>query len=125
MKLFVPIIAVAMAFATACANDATSPSVSIQGTWTLRTLNGQSLPVQLNNGAAVTYEQRTLNSDGTYTDVVFFSSGNSSNEFGSYSVNGNSITFDDQTDNFSYTGSISGNVLTAFDGSFTAVYQKS
>lgn len=125
MKLFVPILALGLALATACNNDATSPTVSLTGSWSLRTLNGQSLPVQTSSGLVVTSEQRTLNSDGTYNDVVFFSSGNSSSEFGSYTVSGNSITFFDQTDNFSYTGSISGNVLTAFDGSFTAVYQKS
>jgi len=125
-KIFVPLLAATLAFGAACANDATSPSVSITGNWTLRTLNGQSLPVQTAFNTVVTSEQRTLNPDGSYNDIVTYSNGSSSSEFGFYTITGNSITFTDQTDNnFQYTGSISGNVLTTFDGNFTSVYQKS
>jgi hypothetical protein len=125
MKLFVPILAAVMALATACNSDSTSPTVSIAGTWSLRTLNGQSLPVQTGPSTVVSSEQLTLNNDGTYNDVVNFTNGTFANEFGYYTVNNNQITFVDQSDNnFQYTGSISGNVLTTFSG-ITAVYQKS
>lgn len=129
MKRFIPILVAAMAFATACTNDATSPTVSIAGTWNLRTLNGQPLPAQLDLNTVVTSEQLTLNSDGSYNDIVYYSSGNYSTELGYYTVNNNAINFVDQTDNVSYAGSISGSVLTTIsnsnNGSFTSVYQKS
>jgi|SRR5579884_740556 len=124
-RFFVPILAVAMMFAAGCNNDATSPSVSLTGTWTLRTLNGQQLPVAVGLNTVVTGEQLTLNNDGTYNDIVLYSGGNSSTEIGYYTVSGNAITFIDQTDNIQYQGSISGNVLTAISGSYTSVYQKS
>ena len=125
MKRFlVPVLAVTMALGTACAGDVTGPTGSITGTWSLRTLNGQSLPVQTGSSTVISGEQRTLNPDGSYNDVVYFTNGNSATEFGYYTVSNNQITFNDQTDNFTYTGSISGNVLTTFDGNFTSVYQR-
>lgn len=125
-RILVPLLAATLTFGAACVSDATSPGVSIMGNWTLRTLNGQSLPVQTAVNTTVTDERRTLHSDGSYDDIVYYSDGNSSSEFGYYTISGNSITFTDQTDNnFQYTGSISGNVLTTFDGNFTSVYQKS
>jgi lipopolysaccharide export system protein LptA len=124
-RMLVSMLAATMMAATACTNDATSPTVSTAGTWNLRTLNGQQVPVQVGNNVVITGEQLTLNGDGTYNDVVFYSTGNSSTEFGYYTLNNNAITFVDQTDNITYSGSISGDVLTAISGNFTSVYQKS
>ena len=125
MRFFVPVFALAATLATACSgNDATSPNVSITGTWNLRTLNGSPLPVAVAPGSTIIAEQLTLNSDGTYTDVASYSNGTSFNEFGYFSVSNNLITFNDQTDHITYTGSISGSVLTEVSGQFTSVYQK-
>jgi hypothetical protein len=73
----------------------------------------------------------TLNSNGTYIDVATFSNAGSSTEQGLWSINNNLITFEDQTDGITYTGSVSGSVLTEtfsnngnFSGSVTEVYQK-
>jgi hypothetical protein len=130
-KFFVPLLAATLTFAAACTNDATSPTVSITGNWSLRTLNGQNLPISLGTKSIVS-EQLTLNTDGSYDDVVNYSNGSFATEQGFYTVNNNLITFVDETDNgFQYTGSISGNVLTStfIDSqsgtSFTSVYQKS
>ena len=128
MRRFVSVLVAAFALsAAACTdnNSITSPTVDIVGTWSLRTLNGSQLPYNLGNRAIVS-EQLSLNSDGTYTDVATYSDGNFFNEFGYYTANNNVITFQDQTDNIVYTGSISGSVLTEIDNTtgFTSVYQK-
>jgi hypothetical protein len=117
--------AVALAAAAACNNnDAVSPSGSVVGTWNLRTLNGSPLPVAIGSRTVLNAEQLSLNSDGSYSDIASYSDGSSFTEVGFYDVNNNLITFQDQTDGISYTGSISGNVLTENNGSFTGVYQR-
>lgn len=125
MRKFFPILAAVLTLATACQdNNSTSPTVSLNGSWSLRTLNGQSLPVTINGSSTIISETLTLNNDGSYNDVASYSNGSTFNEFGFYSVNNNVITFTDQTDGIVYSGSVSGDVLTEIDGSFTAVYQK-
>lgn len=122
MRYLLPIFA-AVTLATACANDMTSPGVTVAGTWNLRTLNGSSLPYAVGSGTSIMSSQLMLNSDGTYTDVARYADGNTFTESGYYTVNNSAITFNDQTDQLSYGGSISGSVLTEI-GQFTAVYQK-
>jgi hypothetical protein len=122
MRYLIAMLAAA-SLATACANDATSPSVSIAGTWNLRTLNGSPLPYAVASNASIMSEQLMLNTDGTYTDVARYDDGNSFTEYGYYTISNNAITFDDQTDQITYRASVSGNVLTEI-GQFTAVYQK-
>jgi len=128
MRRFVSVLVAACALsAAACTdnNSITSPTVDIVGNWNLRSLNGSPLPYNLGNRSIVN-EQLSLNNDGTYTDVATYSDGNFFNEFGYYSVNNNVVTFQDQTDQITYTGSISGSVLTEIDNTtgFTSVYQK-
>lgn len=124
-KFFVPIIAATMMFAAACNSDATSPTVSIVGTWNLRTLNGFTVPASASNGSLISSEQLTLNNDGTFTDF-YVSNGTQFEDVGFYNVSGSVITFTDQTlNNFQFTGSVSGNVLTTQAGNDVAVYQKS
>ena len=117
--------AVVLATAAACNNnDAVSPSGSVVGTWNLRTLNGSPLPVAIGSRTVLNAEQLSLNNDGSYSDIASYSDGSTFTEVGFYDVNNNLITFQDQTDGISYTGSISGNVLTENNGSFTGVYQR-
>src|SRR6059058_2655172 len=117
--------AVALATATACANnDVVSPNGSIVGSWSLRTINGSSLPYFIDSRTELTGERLNLFSDGTYADVASYSDGSTFTENGFYTVNNNAITFNDQTDRLTYSGSVSGNVLTEISGSFTAVYQR-
>ena len=115
----------------ACSNDSTSPSVSLVGSYSLRTINGNTLPYTFSNGSVLVSDRLTLNSDNSYVDIATFSNGSSSTEQGFWSSNNNVITFNDQTDNFQYTGSLSGSILTeifqnqsGFTGSVTEVYQK-
>jgi len=115
----------------ACSNDATSPSVSLVGTYSLRTINGNPLPFTFSSGSVLVSDRLSLNVDNSYVDIATFSNGSTSTEQGFWSSNNNVITFNDQTDNIQYTGSLSGSVLTeifnntgGFSGSVTEVYQK-
>ena len=114
----------------ACNNDSTSPNGSANGNFSLRTVNGNPLPFTFSDGSVLVSDQLTLNSNGTYIDVATFSNAGSATEQGLWSINNNLINFEDQTDNFSYQGSLSGSVLTESfpasrgSGSITEVYQR-
>jgi hypothetical protein len=117
--------------ALAACNDSTSPNGNASGTYSLRTINGSNLPYTFSDNSVLTSDQLTLNSNGTYIDVATFSNAGSSTEQGLWSINNNLITFEDQTDGITYTGSVSGSVLTetfnsngSVSGSVTEVYQK-
>lgn len=114
----------------ACNNDSTSPNGSAQGSYSLHTVNGNPLPFTFSDGSVLVSDQLTLNANGTYVDVATFSNAGTATEQGLWSINNNLISFQDQTDNFSYQGSLSGSVLTESfpasrgSGSITEVYQK-
>lgn len=125
------VVLAALVTLAACTNDATSPTVSLVGSYSLRTVNGNALPYTFGNGAVLVNDQLTLNNNSTYTDVATFSNSSTAVEQGTWSNNNNVITFNDQTDNIQYTGSLSGSVLTeifpdnsGFGTSVTEVYQK-
>lgn len=129
MRKFVFLAAALVALA-ACNNDSTSPNGSVSGTYSLHTVNGNPLPFTFNDGSVLVSDRLSLNNDGTYVDIASFSNGGTASEQGLWSINNNLISFNDQTDNISYQGSLSGNVLTeSFPGSIssqsvTEVYQK-
>lgn len=119
------LVAVALA---ACNNDSTSPNGTAIGTYDLVTVNGSNLPVDMGNGV-LTSDVLTLNSNGTYIDQATYSNASSQTEQGNWSISNNLISFNDITDGLSYTGSLSGTVLTeTFNvnggGSVTEVYQR-
>jgi hypothetical protein len=79
--------------------------------------------------ALLSSDQLTLNANGTYIDQATYSDGSTQTEQGDWSISNNLITFQDITDNISYTGSLSGSVLTETfpvqgGGSITEVYQR-
>jgi hypothetical protein len=114
-------LAVGMA---ACANDATAPSTSLEGSYSLQRINGTALPYTFSNGLQLVGDQLVLNTDGTFTDVARYSNGQSNTEGGYYTSLNGSITFNDQTSGGSYQGSLSGTVLTEIVNGFTEIYQK-
>jgi hypothetical protein len=124
VRRLIPIVTLAAAFAAGCSNSSTSPSGSIVGTYTLQTINGSTLPYTVSSTRAISSEQLSLNNDGTYNDVSRYTDGSSFTEVGYYTQYNNAITFNDQTDNLTYQGSVSGNVLTEISNGFTAAYQK-
>jgi hypothetical protein len=112
----------------ACNNDSTSPNGNVSGSYSLRTVNGSPLPYTFSDGSVLVSDQLSLNSNGTYTDVATFSNASTPAEQGFWSINNNLISFNDQVSGTSYTGSISGSVLTETfqvnGGSLTEVYEK-
>ncbi len=108
----------------ACANDATAPSTSVDGSYSLRTVNGTTLPYTFSNGTQLVSEQLVLNTDGSFTDQSQFSNGQTSLDTGFYTNLNGSITFNDATAGFTYQGSLSGTVLTDIVGGFTQTFQK-
>ena len=120
-KLALLALAIGMA---ACANDATAPSTSVEGSYSLQRINGTALPYTFSNGVQLTSDQLVLNTDGTFTDVARYSNGQSTTEVGYYTSLNGSITFNDQTSGISYQGSLSGTVLTEIVSGFTETYQK-
>ena len=108
----------------ACNSDTTAPSVSIFGNYSLRTINGNSLPLTLSNGQVLTSDMLTLNTDGTFTDAAQFSDGTVSVEQGFFTNNNGSITFTDANTGAQFAGSLSGNVLTEIDGTLTETFVK-
>ena len=71
----------------------------------------------------------TISSNGNYNEVVTLRPlGAASNtiftETGTWSFTNGVVTFNDQTDGITYTGSISGNSLTENTGGFVSVYAR-
>ena len=108
----------------ACGNDATAPSVSLNGSYSLRTINGSSLPYTFSGGLTLVSDQLTLNPDGSYSDFTQYSDGTISTQNGFYSEFNGSIQFNDQTDHVTFQGSLSGSVLTEITPGFTQAYEK-
>jgi hypothetical protein len=128
-------IAVAvLAAATACGSDddSTSPIVGASGTWSLQSINGSALPVTIGSGTqavSVIASTLTISSNGNYNEVVTLRpAGASSNttftEIGTWSFTNGVVTFNDQTDGITYTGSVNGNTLTENTAGFVSVYAR-
>ncbi len=117
------VLAVAIAL-SACSMDATSPSGSVEGTYTLRTINGQSLPYTFSTGLTLSSEQLTLHRDGTYDDVSRYADGSTGIDQGYYTNYNGAITFDSNRTSAVYQGSVSGNVLTEIVNGYTQTFQK-
>lgn len=110
------IVLAALAFGLAgCAqNDSVSPTVSLTGNYTLQTINGSSLPYQWADGSVITSDVLTLNADGTYTQDAQFSSGQVVVSDGFWTATNNSLQFTDRASGATWSGSLSGAVLTEF-----------
>ena len=125
MRRITGLLVLGLALVGACNSDSTSPSGgTLTGSYSLRTVNGSALPYNFPNGLVLVSETLTLGSNGSYTDVATYNSGQTSTEFGSYSALNNSVTFHDQTDGITYSGSVSADVLTEISNGYTSVYQR-
>jgi len=107
----------------ACSMDSTGPNGSVAGSYTLRTINGQSLPYTFSGGLRLTSDDLTLMSNGTYQDVSRYSDGTSFVDDGDYSNNNGAITFYSSTGQ-TYQGSVSGDVLTQILSNYTQVFER-
>jgi hypothetical protein len=112
---------VPLALAGSCGGDsATGPGdTNIAGSYTLQSVNGNSLPwrpiVVGNDFFEITSGGASINADGTYSltfnwreSISGQVSTGSESSVGTYTRNGNAITFTDASDGSTATGTISG-----------------
>lgn len=125
MKRFL-MVALAVAL-SACGSDNNSvtPTVSLFGNYSLRTVNGFPLPFTFSDGSSVTSDVLTLNSDGTFTEDEQLADGQVLVFTGIYTQNNGSLRFIDDGSGFTFSGSVSGSILTViFNNNTTEVFQK-
>lgn len=110
--------------ANAC-QDTTSPSASLSGTYTLRSINNYPPPVVYSQTGTTTTEvlggQIQINQDGTFTDVLMLQdtqyggvAGAPYNDtiYGTWALSGNTVEFYDSSNpNNTYYATVSGNQL--------------
>ena len=107
----------------ACNLDSTGPNGSVEGTYELRTLNGQQLPYTFSSGLRLVRDELTLFGDGTYEDVSSYSDGSTDVDEGDYTDYNGALTFYSTT-GFVYQGSVSRDVLTTVYNGFTHVFER-
>lgn len=108
----------------ACSLDSTGPNGSVAGNYSLRTINGQSLPYTFSGGLRLMSDDLTLLSDGTYQDVSRYDDGTSFVDEGDYTSNNGAVTFYSSTTGGTYQGSVSGDVLTQLYNNYTQVFER-
>jgi hypothetical protein len=108
----------------ACSLDSTGPNGSVAGNYTLRTINGQSLPYTFSGGLRLMSDELTLMSDGTYQDVSRYDDGTSFVDEGDYESYNGAITFYSTRTGETYQGSVSGDVLTQLLNNYTQVFER-
>ena len=124
MRRFATLALVAtMAASTAACTDTTGPSGPLQGTYSLRTIDGRPLPYQMSSGARLLEEELTLFSDETYEVVSYFDFGPPAIEQGYYSNSNGALDFESD-DGDVFQGSLSGDILTQVRAGFTQVYRR-
>jgi hypothetical protein len=137
--LTLSLVAVSLTAFTACSDSPTGSSSGIEGTYSLRTVNGQNVPVTVYQDGTerldITGGNVVLNSNGTFTgkfDFRIFFGGVSTNHTetgaGTWSRSGNTVTFSSQGETTTATWNGS-NELTAVEtdeefGTLVLVYRK-
>jgi len=125
-------VAILVAAGACGSDDSTSPTLGASGTWSLQSINGSALPVTIGSGTqAVTVVASTLtiSSNGNYNEVVTLrpvgaTTNTTFTETGTWSFANGVVTFNDQTDAITYTGSVNGNTLTENTAGFVSVYMR-
>ena len=131
------ILAAALCAAAACGSDspAAPTSTNVVGGWNLRTVNGTGLPYTVNQTATSKHELTALTftatGDGKFTESDSYRDTNngvvtlsSSNDSGTWTINGNAITFTFASDGLSDTATISGDVMTINDAGVVLVFDR-
>ena len=129
-------VLVALALAVACGRDGTSPppSVSVEGTWTLRTIGGASLPYVLEQvgsdkiellGASIfaTSSGSFTTTSTERTTIAGQATSRSYDDRGNYTRRGADVTFKFSSDGVEITGAVRGDSLTFNDG-IPVVYRR-
>jgi hypothetical protein len=126
----------ALTFAAACGSDATTEAaVTLDGNYSLQSVNGAALPYNLgtlSNGARLEVTNETLViANGTYTATTTIRTtlnGTSTNETdqdkGTVSSSGSTVTFKSTTDASITTGTLSAGKLSITQEGITLVFVK-
>jgi hypothetical protein len=129
------LMAVVVMLSLACSDDDIVGSSTVNGTYTLRTVNGSQLPYTLPGGGAVKTEilqdAITLFQGGTFSRVRasrITENGQVTNESetdtGSYSLFGTSITLNSTATGTPILATINGNTMTIVEAGVTSVFSK-
>lgn len=121
----------------ACGSDSGTgvSSTNIEGTYSLRTVNGSPLPYTVqsgNNGVTLTSDVITIAGNGTWTEAILYrqtvngvTTNGTEADGGTWMRAGNDVTLDS---NFSqgtaYSGTFSNGTLTFDDVGFVVVFRK-
>jgi len=109
---------------SACSMDSLGPSGNVAGTYSLRRINGSSLPYTFNSGVRLVSDDLTLYNDGTYVDVSRYDSGSTSTDEGFYTNDNGSLSFESSESAVRYQGSVTNDVLTEVVNGYTQVFER-
>ena len=107
-----------------CSLDSTGPNGSVAGNYSLRRINGQSLPYTFSGGLRLMSDDLTLMSNGTYQDVSRYDDGTSFVDEGDFTNNNGAITLYSATTRDTYQGSVTGDVMTLIVNNYTQVFER-
>ena len=109
---------------SACSLDSVGPSGSVTGTYTLRRINGSTLPYTFTSGQRLISDDLTLYRDGTFIDVSRYDTGETTTDEGFYTNDNGSLNFESSETGLVYQGSITDDVLTEVVNGFTQVFER-
>jgi hypothetical protein len=109
---------------SACSLDSLGPSASVPGTYTLRKINGSTLPYTFTSGQRLISDDLTLYRDGTFIDVSRYDTGETITDEGFYTNDNGSLNFESSETGLVYQGSITDDVLTEVVNGFTQVFER-
>lgn len=128
-------VAAALSMSVSACQDSTNPSAVLSGTYTLRTVNGQTPPFALDASTQLVSGYITIDRSGTYIDVLTYRdisggvAGPSYNDTinGTWALSGNTIALTDVQDPYNpYYATVQNGQLVFYDpaSGTTTVYAK-
>jgi hypothetical protein len=120
----IALFALTAASLSACSLDSVGPSGSVTGTYTLRRINGSTLPYTFTSGQRLISDDLTLYRDGTFTDVSRYDTGETTTDEGFYTNDNGSLNFESSETGLVYQGSVTDDVLTEVVNGFTQVFER-
>jgi len=109
---------------TACSMDSLGLPGSVAGTYSLRRINGTSLPFTFSGGSRLVSDDLTLYTDGTFLDTSRYDTGETSTDQGFYTNDNGSLDFESSETGIRYQGSVTNSVLTEVVNGYTQVFEK-
>ena len=107
----------------ACSMDSTGPSGSVDGSYTLQRINGQTLPYTFPSGRRLVDDRLVLYRDGTFEDLSTYSDGSTTFDEGDYENYNGALTFY-STSGDVYQGSESRDILPQVLNGYTQVFER-